>query len=55
MVRMLGVGMTDEDAVWGLEGLAGVFSTPVRPVQALTVEPGVALNPDFCLNSSQWS
>ena len=39
MVRMLGVGMTDEDAVWGLE----VFSAPVRPAQAPTVEPGVAL------------
>ena len=31
MVRMLGAGVIDEDAVWGLEGPAGMLSAPVRP------------------------
>ena len=31
MVRMLGAGVTDEHAVWALEGLAGVVSAPRRP------------------------
>ena len=28
---MLGAGVTDEDAVWGLEGPAGVVSALGRP------------------------
>ena len=30
-MRMLGGRVTDEDAVWALEGLASVVSAPRRP------------------------
>lgn len=43
MARMAGVGMTGEDTVWALEGLAGGYFTTFKLAQAPGVEECVVL------------